>query len=231
MNQVRAEALKLRIQGYSYNEILKRLGIPKSTQSSWFKNLQLSENAYIRLEKRKGVGTDILIKRNIKQTSDAQKRAKESQEKASRVVGKLSSRDILLVGAALYWGEGYKRLRTVSGKQRTHHSISMVNADPILIKAFIKFMVDILEVKMNEIKASMRLYRTINEGAAREYWASETGLPALNFRKTAWLVSISSQRKKKYNRLPYGSLQVEVSNTNNFHKVMGFIKGIKSAIH
>lgn len=231
MNRFRGEALKLRMQGYSYNEILNKLGIPKSTQSVWFKHLQLSEKAYARLEKRKGIGTEILIKRNKQQTINAQKRAKELQEKASQVIGDLSPRDVLLVGVALYWGEGYKRLRIVGGKQRTHHPISMVNADPILLRAFIKFMIDVLGVRMSDIKASMRLYRTINEEIALEYWTSMTGLPTLNFRKTTWLVSISSQRKRKYNRLPYGSLQVEVLSTNNFHKIMGFIKGIKSAIH
>lgn len=229
--EVRAEALELRLKGYSYNEIFNKLGVPKSTQSGWFYDLKLSKKAQDRIEKRKGIGTTFLIKRNKEQTIEAQRRAEYSQTKSSQKIGSLDSRDLLLVGTALYWGEGYKRLRVVDGKVRTHHPISLVNADPVIIKTFIKFMLEILDIKKQDIKASMRLYDGIDEGSAKKYWISETGLSNSNFRKTTWLVSVSSQRKRGYNRLPHGSLQIEVSDTVNFHNIMGFIKGIKSAIY
>ena len=230
MKKVREEALKLRLKGYSYNEIQEKLGVPKSTQSGWFRNLQLSAAATKRLQRRKTKGTKVLIKRNKAQTIQAHKRAKKIQKESTDSTSFLSNRDLLIMGAALYWGEGYKRLKMVGGKYRTHHPISLVNADPLLVKAFLKFAVEILEVKRSDVRATMRLYKTINEVEARKYWADKLQLKEENFRKTTWLVSISSQRKKKFNRLPYGSLQIEIGDTEKFHKVMGFINGLKSAI-
>ena len=39
------KALKMRLEGKSYGEIKSFLGVPKSTQSVWFKNLSLPTKA------------------------------------------------------------------------------------------------------------------------------------------------------------------------------------------
>lgn len=107
MDQVRSRALKLRLAGKSYNEIQRELGIPKSTQSGWFKHLVLSDKAHRRLNGRLRMGSDILIKRNKMQTAHAERRAREAQGQGKSRVSDFSGRDVLLLGAALYWAEGY----------------------------------------------------------------------------------------------------------------------------
>ena len=37
------EAIKLRKQGFSYNEIKNKLGVPKSTLSGWFRDILLTK--------------------------------------------------------------------------------------------------------------------------------------------------------------------------------------------
>jgi len=231
MNEIRYKALALRVKGYSYNEIKQKLGVPKSTLSSWFSELILSDFAKKRLQSRVKEGTlNGLVKRNILQTQLAQQRAKEIRLKAEKEINKISKNDLLLLGTTLYWAEGYKRLKIVKGKERTHHAISLTNSDPLIVVTFIKFLKEILGVLPEKISMSMRLFAHMNEDEAIFYWHKVTGLPKSQFKKPQYPISKSSLGKRPYNRLPYGTVQVIVSDTNKFHKIMGFIEGIQNNI-
>ncbi len=224
------EAMKLRIRGYSYNEIQKQLGIPKSTLRSWFANLVLSKEARGRIDSRISAGTAYLIKRNKMQTHRARQRAEEIRQYAALEIAKIDRATLRVIGAVLYWAEGYKRPLIRDGKVVTAHVISFVNADQEMVRGFIRFVREILEVPAEGILASMRLYDHINERVALEYWLNVTGLPRQSFRKTTWLVSISSQRKKPFNRLEFGTLQVYVQQTEKFYQIMGWIEGVKKQL-
>lgn len=227
MNTVQVHALKLRLVGKSYNEIQKITGVPKSTLSGWFKNVVLSDNARERLLLRSNIGTTMLVKRNKMQTHKAEQRAREMRALAKEKVPLLTKRDLLIIGAVLYWAEGYKRLHIRDGKERMSHTISFVNADPAMIKAFLRFLREILETPINEIHLTMRLYPHINEESARTYWMKVTGLPSLRFHRTTNMVSIASKGKRPYNRLPFGTLQVGVYDTAKFHYLLGLIEGVQ----
>ena len=108
MDIVRAKALKARIAGKSYNEIQKEFGVPKSTLSGWFKHMVLSEIARVRLASRTRLGSAALIKRNKMQTHKAEQRAREIRASAKEIIPTLTKRDVLIIGAVLYWAEGYK---------------------------------------------------------------------------------------------------------------------------
>ena len=131
-------ALKLRLNGKSYSEICSALGIPKSTLSGWFSDVVLSETAQKRItERSQKKSLDGLIKRNKNQTKLAWERARQIQNSASKEIDSLSKTDLLIVAAALYWAEGYKKLLVRKGKEVTHHPVSLTNSDPVLIKMFI----------------------------------------------------------------------------------------------
>lgn len=230
MGTRKAEAMKFRLKGHSYNEIQHTLGVPKSTLSGWFKELVLSDEARLRLATRSAIGSQSLLKRNKMQTPIAWRRAKSTRTEAAREIGDLSEDDMRLVGIALYWAEGYKRLRRIDGREITGHPISFVNADADMIRFFIRFLVESMQVPTGKIRAGMRLYPHINENDALCHWLGVTGLSKGNFFKTTWLVSISSQRKRRFNVLPYGTVQIQVSDTEKFHRLMGWIEGVKASL-
>jgi len=227
MNPLRQQAFKLRLQGYSYNEINKELGIPKGTLSSWFSGMVLSEKAYARLRSRMKIGSEVLIKRNKMQTHLARQRATHIKYEASGDIGHLSKRDLLIVGTALYWAEGYKRLSVRNGRVITSHLVSFTNSDKDMVRIFIDFLTHVLNVRPEEIRATMRLYNHINEQEALKHWTNASGIPKHQFRKTTYLVSIASQRKRPFNRLTYGTLNIEVAQTKKFYRIMGWIDGMK----
>lgn len=227
MNEVRARALRLRLAGKSYNEIRDTIGIPKSTLSGWFKNVVLSDTARTRLTSRMSIGSATLIKRNKMQTHKAERRAREMRATAKEEIPTLTKRDLLITGAVLYWAEGYKRLKIKDGKELMNHTISFVNADSVMIRIFIRFLNEILEVPVTAIHLTMRLYPHINEVEARAHWKEASGLTDPHFQKTTHMISSASKGKRPFNRLPYGTLQVAVYDTAKFHRLMGMIEGVK----
>ncbi|MFZ3043922.1 MAG: hypothetical protein WA058_02330 [Minisyncoccia bacterium] len=230
MNGVRNRALKLRLVGKSYNEIRDSLGVPKSTLSGWFKHVVLSDAASARLRSRSSLGSATLIKRNKLQTKKAIHRAREIQESAKKKIPVLTKRDLLVVGTVLYWAEGYKRLKIKDGKERMDHTISFVNADAEMISVFVQFLQNILRIPSEKIRLTMRLYAHINENEARAHWMRATGLSCGRFFKTTFLVSGASKGIRPFNRLPWGSLQVEVCDTAKFHHLIGMIEGVKEKL-
>ena len=65
----------------------------------------------------------------------------------SAEIKKLSKQDLLLLGASLYWAEGYKKAIIKNGQERSYHAISFSNSDPAMIKIFIEFLKKILPRK------------------------------------------------------------------------------------
>jgi hypothetical protein len=229
MNPLRAQALALRLKGKSYNEIHSELGIPKATLSGWLKDVILSDRAQARLRSRVHQGVlNGLVKRNKLQTKEAEKRSCLIRTTAKHEIEKLSLENLKLIGTALYWAEGYKRAKFRNGKERTWHAISFVNADPDMVALFVCFLRKVMDVPEKSIRLSMRLYPNINEAEAQRFWIKSTGLGKENFCKTTNLVSGSSKGIRPYNRLPWGTLQIEVCNTPQFHRLMGWIEGMKA---
>lgn len=225
MNNKKEKAFKLRLEGYSYNEIKKVLGIPKSTQSGWFKNLELPQKARERLRYRVYQKSVVaLIRRNKLQTKIAIRRTKEVRLGARKQIEELTLDQLRLVGASLYWGEGYKH----PYGNKTTHAVSFSNSDPNIIKIMMRFLREVCLVPEKKIKISLRIYPHMNEEQARLFWSKLTKIPVSQFYKTSYAISSASKRKRPRNRLPYGTIQLRVCDTSLFHKIMGWIDGISS---
>lgn len=225
------KALKLRLVGKSYSEIHSMLGIPKSTLSGWLSCIVLSENKKKQIFNRTNKkAIDGLISRNKKQTIEAIRRSRNIQNNSRKEIGRLTKENLFYIGVSLYWAEGYKRLMVRNGRELTYHPISLTNSDPYLVKIFVRFLREVCDVSVLKIKASLRLYKHINESTAIKFWSEQISVPVDNFGKTYYGISKSSLGKKPFNRLPYGTIQVRVADTKLFHKIIGWIAGLKNSI-
>lgn len=99
-----------------------------------------------------------------------------------------------------------------------------------MISVFVRFLREVLIISVEKIRLSMRLYTHINENEARRHWMRATGLQRACFYKSTYLVSGASKGARPYNRLPYGTLQVEVCDTAKFHYLIGMIEGVKEKL-
>ena len=229
MRKDRNSALKLRLAGRSYNEISRLLNVPKSTLSGWFTNLELSEKARERIQKRVSRGTlRGLVKRNKNQTHLAIQRMRHIRQEAENEIKNINQNELKLTGTALYWAEGYKRLLVRNGRELTHHSVALTNSDPKLIMMFLRFLREVCEVPNEKITADIRIYEHMSERFLFDFWQKITKLPKENFGKIYYGVSKSSLGKRPFNRLPYGTILIRVNSTNLFHKIMGWIEGLRN---
>lgn len=217
----------MRLQGQSYNEINKIIKVPKSTLSGWLKDVSLSLEHKLRLHKKLGFN---FIKRNKEQTIHAQKRAKDGREEGKKEIKDLSDEDLCIIGAALYWAEGYKRLKIRDGREITAHIVGLTNSDPEIVFAFILFLKRILQIPTEKIFVEMRLFKHNDPEEAIEYWMKASGLPRSQFKKPMYPISSASKGIRPKNRLPYGTVQVIVSDTKLFHRVIGLIDGMKEKL-
>lgn len=215
------KAYQLRLKGHSYGEIKKALGIPKSTLSSWFKDLELPPEAQKLLEEKGRVAQEQLMEFNRRRTKFIQVENKEIRKKAVKEINSLTKRELLLVGATLYWGEGWKSERSNKG------SIEIANSNPHFIALSLRFFKEILGVLNEKLRVSLLLHPNIDVQTAVRFWSEVTGIPKERFTVTNQ-VSRASKRKRPHRSLPYGTLRLRVHNRRKFFKIKGWIDGLKN---
>lgn len=231
MRKDKQHATKLRLGGKSYTQISRTLNIPKSTLSGWFSKLVISDSAKRKIEKRgRKKAIQILLKHNKNQTVLAKERAVSIRKSAEAELDSISKRDLFIIGISLYWAEGYKRPVVRNGKEVTHHVVSLTNSDYFLVKYFLKFLREICYIPNEKIKISLRFFEHQNVEKLTDYWLKGTDVLKNNFRTMLVTASRSSLRIKPFNRLPYGVIQVVVADTKLFHRIMGYIEGLKKFV-
>ncbi|KKP32620.1 MAG: hypothetical protein A2360_02580 [Candidatus Staskawiczbacteria bacterium RIFOXYB1_FULL_32_11] len=222
MNKNKSIAIKLRRRGKSYNQIVKILGTPKSTLALWLRGVEMSPDIRKKFwDSVKERQSKSITEFNKKQSEKAKKRAEEIQEDASKDIGKLSKRDLFLIGVALYWGEGYKKTRWV---------LSFSNSDPLMIKIIMRFFREICDIPKDKMKGAVQTHPNITPFKAVSYWSKISGIPKQQFQKTYTRLSPSSKQKRAQNTLPYGTFKISVCDYKIINKVKGWIKGISEKI-
>lgn len=217
MNNKKQEATTMRKEGFSYSEISLQLGIAKSTLSSWLAHELFSD------EIRKNNSTDAkkkwaesIIQHNKERSKNVKEKWNVFQNESASTIGKLSDRELLLVGSALYWAEGYNRGRW---------SLIFCNSNPLMVKIFLKFLEKICNVAIEKIRVQVQIHDNIVEEAAINYWMEVTNLSRNTFMKTMLQVSKSSKGKVG-NRLLYGTFRIRINDVALVNQVKGWICGL-----
>lgn len=214
------QALKLRQKGKSIKDIAKRLKIAKSTVSLWCRDIRLTPEQIQKLhEKMVKGGYRGRMKGARLQYERRLKRIKEWKKIGVERIGKLSNRDLLIAGLALYWGEGSRKTRRVS----------LSNSDPKIIQFIIKFLKRVFDIDKSRLTAYVGINR-IHKNRVQEvenYWSKTTGIPKEQFTKTTL---IKSKNKKKYSNFSvhYGTVTIKVRKSADlYYCIMGLIERLK----
>lgn len=214
----RSLAVQLRKRGKTYNEISELLGIPKSTLSGWFNGLKISETVKRRLwTNAKIKWAQSITDYNKKRALDILSKANETQQKISKEIGNLTERELMLVGIALYWAEGNKKNRWC---------VRFCNSDPAIITLMMRFFREICRVNEEKFRASVQIHPNISEEKAKIFWSKISDIPLSQFRKTLVAISKSSKLKRPFNTLPYGTMQINISDVNLTNCIKGWILGL-----
>ncbi len=172
-------AIALRKTGMSMTVIERKLGIPRSTLSGWFKDIMLTEEQRTRLMKNSHDGW----KKARQSAVEAHRQAKlerlaTAKRAAQETLGciDLNSPAILdLAFAMLYLGEGAKSGGT-----------SIASSDPTILKFVIIVLHKNYGLKSEDIRCDLHLRMDQDAEALKLYWSKELNLPLSRFKYVAF---------------------------------------------
>jgi hypothetical protein len=173
------EAIKLRRGGASLRDVEKRLKIPRSTLSYWFKDVVLTarqkekllKNWHYALGKARVEAVKWHHKQKELRMAEANRQALETLNTID-----LSKKSILdLALAMLYLGEGSKTLPQTS----------IGSSSPMILKFFIKALELVYGLERRAIKCELHLRADQKPNLIKRYWVRELGIPLKNFTKAA----------------------------------------------
>jgi len=200
--------------------------LPKSTIAWWGKKAKLTKKERsIILEKSQKKWRKNIIefnRINAKIRSDKARKIRNAITlKAKGGINKISKKELLLVGASLFWAEGSK-------SHRWH--LRFANSDSEIIKVMMKFFRQICHIPNEKIKALAHIYPGLNYKKVLNFWTKITKLPKKNFYKPQTQISHASKKKRDRNTLPYGTLHLIAGDTIITSRVKGWIQGIAEKI-
>ena len=211
----RTKVENLRKKGLSLNEISRESGVSKSTVSLWCRGIELSPNQKsILKEKQKRESTNALRKYINKARKKKTERNLLYRNLGRMDVGKISARDRFIAGAALYWGEGYKKGRG---------EVGFTNSDPRIIKNILLWFKETYSIKEEDFIARVSINEEHRSRIEKvlAYWRDVTKLPSSQFTKTSLIKSTS---KKAYPNSDehFGTLRIKVRRgTNLKERILG----------
>ncbi|WP_448699918.1 hypothetical protein, partial [Streptomyces avidinii] len=148
-DDLRARARELRLQGMTYDRIQLELGCSKSSISLWVRDLPKPDR------KRTKEQSSAIARRGWDRTLQVREaERRETKEAASRDVGRLSERELFLVGVGLYWAEGSKD-KAYARRER----VIFVNSDPDMIRLYLAWL-RLLGIKGERLRYSVMIHET-----------------------------------------------------------------------
>ncbi len=220
MNNKKSQALALREQGYSYELIHQKTGIARSTMSYWFRNIPFEPNAEVR-NRIKNSSRKAGAVRHQRRLEDIRRQLDSGMSD----IGRLSTRDMWMIGLGLYIGEGAK----------TTEQTRIANSDPNVIRLCMAWLRG-LGVPDKHITLSVHAYPDNDAEACKVYWLKTSGLTDACF---GW-VSIDKRggkRRQAAGKLPYGTAHIIVRARGErkfgvqlFRRINGWIQAVYNQV-
>lgn len=212
---LREQAIKLRIQGYTYGQIKRELNLAKSTLSEWLRKLPLNREQLELLSKNRERAKDLAIEKYIA-TRKKQRlvRLEQVLNQQNDSLLPLSEKELFLCGLFLYWGEGEKR----------HGIISISNTDPRVIKFALYWMTNSLKILREKIRINLHLYKDMSIDELTNFWSNILDIPKIQFNKP--YIKKTNREGLTYKSFGHGTCKLYAGSVLLSEKIAMSIKAI-----
>ena len=168
---LRERARELRLAGRTYGEIVAELGVSKSSVSLWVRDLPKPDHS----ARHAQVMAEARWKPHRRERELIRQQAHEA---AAQELGRVTDRDLFVLGVGLYWSEGTKRKA-----RHPRDRVVFVNSDPSMISVYLAWL-SLLGVEKERLRFSVMIHESADSSSAEEYWASIVGAHPERFGKT-----------------------------------------------
>ncbi|PJA55364.1 hypothetical protein CO165_03955 [Candidatus Roizmanbacteria bacterium CG_4_9_14_3_um_filter_33_18] len=217
------QAVKLRRKGESIKKIANLLNVSVSTASLWCHDVELTDSQVENLRKRQ---TDPFYGKKLdyylKKKKEFNLKLLNLKNEGINSIGRLTKREIFLIGIALYWGEGFKK-DSLAG---------LATLDKNIAKFFIFWLSESFGIVVKDlllrVTANISYKSKIKE--LEKYWSKELKIPVNQFSKPFFQ---NTKWKKEYeNKNDYhGVLRIRVRRSIDLlRKIFGYIEGISLSV-
>lgn len=213
-------ALDMRKEGFSYSDIQKKLHIPKSTLSYWFRYVKLSKEQVEELDEKRST----TARANIEKRKLRMSRGIEALERSSAgAIRTISKRELWLMGTVLYWRERFLR----GNENDIRKGVRFTSSDSYLIRLFLKWLFDIGRLQKEDIAFDIFIEEGKLQGAV-QYWSKITGFPTSVFSRIYFLKPRKIQ-KRLFKKPYFGLLRIRVKASSLLaRQIAGWIEGIQN---
>ncbi len=167
------QAIHLRKQGFSINEIKEQIKVSKGSISLWVRNVALSQKAKTRIEGRMTKGQ---IASRISKRINTSAKENAAAELALGLIAHLSltSEYKKILCAMIYYCEGGKDVR---------QGVRFTNSDPILITAFMSLLRMSFNLNEAKFRACVHMHSYHDREEQLKFWSKTSNIPVQQFIK------------------------------------------------
>jgi transcriptional regulator with XRE-family HTH domain len=202
-----------RVEGLPINEIARRVGVSKSSVSYWVRDVELTTE---QTEKLRRMNPAYNRQLNGSRSNAARHRANRvAAQEHGRAVAQ--HRDpIHMAGCMLYWAEG----------ARDRNQIRFTNSDPEMVRFFAILLRAYFCLRNEDIRVTCNLFpdHVERQRQIERFWLEVVGVPESSLRKSTVNTYSKYSKKKRQNKLPYGTCRVTVSRTRIVQSIYGSIQ-------
>lgn len=199
-------ARELRAEAWTLRDIATELGVSKSSVSLWVRDVE-----FVPRPRNRGHPSMQPHPMHVRKLAEIERCRQEGIER----IGRLSDREFLVLGLALYAGEGGK----------TNGDVRFANSDPRMILTFITWLRHFFDVDESRVRMRLYLHEDLDLDAAIEFWSQLNAIPPSQFGKPYRAVADNTLRR---NRHIYGCPGLSYCCSLTHRRVMGMIEAILS---
>jgi len=200
----RERARRLRATGLPMADIAARLGVSRSSVSLWVRDVPFEPRPRVTLGRRRE--PNALQRRK---QAEIDRLLAEGRDR----VGRLSEREFLVAGVALYAGEGSKG----------DGNVRFANSDPRMIGFFCSWLRRFFEIDESRLRVHLYLHQGLDLAAAIAYWSALTSIPPTQFLKPYRAVPDPSIRHAKH---VHGCVGIGYSCSATHRSIMGLVAAL-----
>lgn len=216
-------AIALRREGKTYREVLARVSVAKSTLSLWLRSVNLSTPQRQHITQKR---LDAGLRGGEKRKQERIRNVAAIRSAAASEVGRVTTRELWLIGAMLYWAEG--------AKQKEHNVSAQVrfgNSDPLMLHMFRAWLTHV-GVPDAHVRYSIYLHENNKHRVddVRRYWARMMHEPISALTTVYWKRNKPKTNRKNIGDGYFGVLRLTIRESTTLNrKISGWIDGVYCA--